>query len=144
VNLADVAHALIIRPSALAASLESGSPTNAYQTGSVIMHRTLYGASAIILTVSFIGSAYAATFATPPAAPARAYETIADVAAVIGAESTPLRDAPQNNGNVLESLTRGTKVIAKEKDPSGKWVLITVHGKQGYVDRRVLKVGSGG
>ena len=107
------------------------------------MHRTSSAVSAIALTFCFIGSAYAATLATPPAAPTRAYEAIADVAATIGTESTPLRDAPQNSGNILERLPRGTKVTVTGKDPSGKWALVTVHGKQGYVDIRTLKVGAG-
>ena len=107
------------------------------------MHRTIYAASAIALTIGFIGSAYAAILATPPAPSSRAYETIADVKATIGTESTPLRDAPQNSGNILERLPRGTKVTVTGKDPSGKWGLVTVHGKQGYVDIRYLKVGSG-
>jgi uncharacterized protein YgiM (DUF1202 family) len=107
------------------------------------MHRIIYAASAIALTIGFIGGGYAATLATPPAPQTRAYETIGDVAATIGTDSTPLRDAPRNSGNIIERLPRGTKVTATGKDPSGQWAMVTVHGKTGYVDIRALKVGAG-
>jgi hypothetical protein len=107
------------------------------------MHRTLYAASAIALTIGSIGGACAATLSTPPAAPVQTYETVADLVATIGTESAPLRDQPQQSGKILERLPRGTKVTVKEKDPTGKWVRVTVHNMDGYVDIRQVKVGAG-
>jgi uncharacterized protein YgiM (DUF1202 family) len=107
------------------------------------MHPTLYAASAIALAIGFSGGARALTLLTPPAAPVQAFEMVADVAATIATESAPLRDKADLSGKILERLPRGTKVTIKEKDPTGQWLRVTVHGMEGYVDRRQVGVTGG-
>ena len=100
-------------------------------------------AAAVTLTISLLatGTATASPLSMPASPPAQGFITVADGMMTVASSGgdVNLRLEPSTRSQVLDKLPRGTKVTVLNMVDGGKWVHVSVNGKEGYIARSLLK-----
>ena len=106
------------------------------------MSARLAVSTALVLGLLAAGPALASPISVPAAPPAQpSIITVADGTMTVasGGGDVNLRLEPSTRSQVLAKLPRGTKVTVLNMVDGGKWVHVSVDGREGYIARYLLK-----
>ena len=105
------------------------------------MSARLAASMALALGLLATGPVLASPFAIPAVPPVQtSIITVADgTMTVASSGDVNLRLEPSTRSQVLAKLPHGTKVTVLNMVDGGKWVHVSVNGKEGYIARYLLK-----